>query len=212
MVDGDEHVDALGPTGLHPALQPRVGQRLADQVGRSHGHREAGGVGWVEVEHEVGGAVGLVGPTQCRVILDRPLVGEPQQRAAVVAQGVRHLALGRLRPELHGAHPCRRVLRDVLLHERLLAPVYPDDRQRPILQLGQDQLAHAVQILHQVSFRRPGALEQRLVEVGELDGVAFRRAAGTAHLRNASDEERRGSRLPTSDRPRPGEDGATARK
>ena len=73
-----------------------------------------------------------IGADQRRVVLDRPLVGEPQQRAPVVAQRVRHLALRGLRPELHGAHPVRRVLRHVLLHERLLAAMDADHRERPV--------------------------------------------------------------------------------
>ena len=78
-----------------------------------------------------------------RVVLDGALVGEPQQRATVVAQRVGHLALRRLGPQLHRAHPRRRVLRDVLLHERFLAAVDPDHRQRPVLELGKDPVAHA---------------------------------------------------------------------
>ena len=106
-------------------------------------------------------AVGPRRPHQRRVVLDRPLVGEPQQRAAVVAERVGHVALGGLRPEPHGLHPVGRVLRDVLLHERLLAPVHPDHRQRPVLELGEDPVAHAVEVVDQVALGGLGPVEER---------------------------------------------------
>src|SRR3546814_9451664 len=61
---------------------------------------------------------------------DGALVREPQQRLAVVAERVGDLALRRLGPQVDGANEVRRVLRDVLLHERLLPAVHPDHRQR----------------------------------------------------------------------------------
>ena len=70
-------------------------------------HREAVALGRVEVEHEMGHVVGTVDAHERRVVLDRALVGEPQQRAAVVAQRVRHLALRRLGPDRAPCAPTR---------------------------------------------------------------------------------------------------------
>src|SRR6266436_138642 len=72
------------------------------------------------------------GADQGRVILDRPLVGEPQQRPAIVAERVLNLATRGLRPLRDRAYPGRRVLGEVLLHEGVLAAQHPDDRQRPV--------------------------------------------------------------------------------
>jgi hypothetical protein len=173
VVDRDEHVDALGPARLHGALEPQLVERLVDQVGDADDQPEVAALGRIEVDHQVGDAVGPVDPQQGRVVLDGPLVGEPQQRAAVVADGVGHVALGGLGPEAHRADPVGRVLGDVLLHERLLPAVHPDHRQRPVLQDGHDAIAHLVEVVDQIALRRVGPVEQRLVEVGELDPLAL---------------------------------------
>ena len=115
----------------------------------------------------MGDAVRPVGQHESRVVLHRALVGEPQQRAAVVAQRVRHFPLRGLRPELHRTNPVGGVLRDVLLHERLLTAVDPDHRQRPVLQLGDDPVANTVEVVEQVPLGRVRAFEQRLVEIGQ---------------------------------------------
>ena len=70
------------------------------------------------------------------------------------------------------AHPLGRVLRDVLLHERLLAAVHPDHRQRPVLEHRDDPVAHRVEVVDEVALGRVGAVEQRLVEVGQRHAVA----------------------------------------
>ena len=162
---------AFGSAGLDRALQSHLGERLADQAGCPDGHREGVSVGRVEVEHEVRDAVGTVGAHQGRVVFHRSLVGEPQQHAAVVAQRVGHFPLRSLRPELHRAHPVGRVLGDVLLHEGFLTAVDPDHRQRPSLQLRDDPIANAVQVVDQVTLARVRAVEQRLVEVGQRHAV-----------------------------------------
>ena len=132
---------------------------------------EPAAFGGVEVEDEMGEAVRAVDRDQRGVVLDRPLVGEPQERAPVVAQRVRHVALRRLGPHRDGADPLRRVLGDVLLHERLLAAVDADHRERAVLQRGEDAIAHRVEVVDEVALGRVGTVEQRLVEVGERDTV-----------------------------------------
>ena len=47
----------------------------------------------------------VVDAEEGHVVLDRPLVGEPEQGSPVVAEHLVHLAVGRLRPHRHGADP-----------------------------------------------------------------------------------------------------------
>ena len=103
-VDRDEHVHALGAARLDRALAGRRRRAPGGRGGRREPpSRSVVAVGRVEVEHEVGHAVGTVGAHQRRVVLDGALVREPQQRAPVVAQRVGHLALRRLGPD---GRPC----------------------------------------------------------------------------------------------------------
>ena len=106
---------------------------------------------------------------QRRVVLDRPLVGQPHQGPPVVADRVVHLALGGVRPDRGGADPVGGVLRQVLLHERLLAEPGADDGQGAVAQLGEHPLVHGVEVADQVALGRTGAVEDRLVEVRERD-------------------------------------------
>ena len=106
-----------------------------------------------------------------RVKLHCALVGQPQQRSAVIAQCVRHVALRRLSPQLHSRHPRRRVLGKVLLHERALAGPHPDHRQRPVGERRDHPVGDSVEIIDQIALRRIRALEQRLIEVRQLDAV-----------------------------------------
>ena len=173
-IDRDEHVDALGAARLDRALQADVVERLADERGRRERpsrscRRPSGGsrsrTRWVH-------AVGTVGAHQPRVVLDGALVREPQQRAPVVAQRVGHLTLRRLRPDGDGSHPRRRVLGDVLLHERLLAAVHADHRKGPVGEDRDDPIRNTVEVLHEITLGRARAVEQWLVEVGERHAVA----------------------------------------
>src|SRR6266571_3892191 len=132
---------------------------------------------WVDVKHEVGGAVPSIGADQGWVVLHSPLVGEPQQSATVVAQGVGHLPFRGLRPKRHCLHPRRGVLGNVLLHERRLAAEHPYYRQRPVAQHRDDAVTHLVQVVHQVPLGRVRPIEQRLVEVGQRHPVSHLIAA-----------------------------------
>ena len=144
------------------------------------------GAGRVQVEHEVGHVVEVARPDQRRVVLDGALVGEPEQCPSVVAERVGHVPMGRLCPQVHGRHPVGRVLGHVLLHERLLAAMDADDRQRPILQLGQDPVAHRVQVVNEIALRCTCILEQRLVEVRQGHAVPRLAVAPRAHALDAS--------------------------
>src|SRR5579859_6787857 len=130
----------------------------------------------VDVQDQIGRPVRVPGQEQVGVVLDRALVGEPHQRAPVVAERVPDLPLGRHGPHGHGADPRRRVVRHVLLHERRLPAAHPDHRQRPVGQPRHDKRGHRVQVVDQVALGRARPVEQRLVEVGQRDPVPFRRA------------------------------------
>ena len=102
-VDRDEDVEPLGAARLHRTVKADVGQRLADRMGGADRHRERIGVRRIEIEHEVGDPIRPIDAHERRVILDRTLVGEPEQRAPVVAQRIRHVPLRRFGPP---ARPC----------------------------------------------------------------------------------------------------------
>lgn len=177
-----EHVHALGTARLHRSRQAGVGQRLPDETSGADGQAERVPVRRVDVEHQMRGLVPMPDAHQRQVVFHGALIGEPQQRTAVVAQRVRHLAPGRLRPQPYPRHPRRGVFRQVLLHERGLAAQHPHDRQRPIRQVRHEPLPDGVQVVDQVALGRLRPLEQRLVEVGERNPVADLTAAHADHL------------------------------
>ena len=51
---------------------------------------------------------------------------------------------------------------------------------------GRIRSSHAVQVVDQIALRRPGTVEQRLVEVGQLDPVPRLVAARAGHQRRVS--------------------------
>ena len=84
----------LAPLVLTAPGEPGVGKRPAHQLRDAHDGVEPGLRRRVEVEHEVclGKAV-CIGARERRVILDRALVREPQQRPRIVTERVRNIAL-----------------------------------------------------------------------------------------------------------------------
>ena len=69
--------------------------------------------------------------------------------------------------------------------------------------LGKDPVAHDVQVVHQITFRDAGPIEEGLVEVGELDPVTGFVTARTGHQRSVSRTMgRSGLRRATSTNPR----------
>jgi hypothetical protein len=107
------------------------------------------------------------------VELDGALVGQPQQRAPVVAQHLRDLAVRTLRPHGDRPHPVRRALGHVALHERRLPGAHPLDRQRPAGQQRHHPVGHRVQVVDEVALGHVEVVTQRLVEAGQPDAVAF---------------------------------------
>ncbi|WAX56697.1 hypothetical protein M6B22_19525 [Jatrophihabitans cynanchi] len=163
----------------------------------------AAALGWVEVEDEVGGDVGVRNPEQGRMEFDGTLIGEPQQGPAVVAQRVGDLPLRGRGPHRCGGDPVRRVLRHVLLHERLLTAQRADDRQRPVAEGLDDLRVKRVEVVDEVALGGLGTVEQRLVQVGERDAVAgFTRSHGTIFSRRADSPSVSGQTESSSVRPR----------
>ena len=80
-------VHALGSAGLEHADQARPVQGLPDQARDLYDDPEVGSGGRIQVEHQVGRVITSV-KSQCRVVLDGSLIRQPEQGAAVVAQGV----------------------------------------------------------------------------------------------------------------------------
>ena len=141
---------------------------------RGRGDRpEAGPFGRVDVQDQVGGPVLVPDQGQRRVVLDGPLVGEPHQRAPVVDQRIGDHPAGRVGPHLGGLDPLRRVLGQVLLHERFLAGPDPHHRQRPVPQHRDDPVPHRVQVVDQVLLGRVCPVEQRLIQMGQRDAIPF---------------------------------------
>ena len=87
----------LAPLVFTAPDKPAVSQGLPHQVRHRH-HLGEVVVRRIQVQHQVRGPVDVAGQPQRGVVLDRALVGQPQQRAPVIAQRVAHLALGRLGP------------------------------------------------------------------------------------------------------------------
>jgi hypothetical protein len=180
--DRHDYVHALGAADLDAAGEPGLGQRLADELGGVHGGVERSSRRRIDVQHQMRlRVIRRIEPHQGGMVLDGALVGEPQQRGPVVAQRVGHLALRGLRPDLGRAHPGRRVLRDVLLHERLLTAQRPDHRQRPVAQLAEQLLADRLEVADQIAFRRLRTIKQRLVEVGQPDLFGARDSLTRCH-------------------------------
>ena len=154
-------------------------ERLTHKLRDPHHCGEVAPFGRIEIQDEMGNAVEPVRVGERRVVFDRALVPEPQERATVITERVRHLAFRRLRPDTNRRHPLRRVLRHVLLHERFLASVHSDHRQWPVFEFRDHPITDRVQIVDQISFGRPRVREQRIVEVREVDpgaGLAAVRA------------------------------------
>ena len=95
----------LAPLVLIAPSKPDVTERVADEPRDADDRRERVAVGRVEVEHEMRHPVGAFDAGERRVVLDRSLVREPDQRAEVVAEGVRDVAVRRFGPDVDGAHP-----------------------------------------------------------------------------------------------------------
>ena len=119
------------------------------------------------------GAVEVARPHQRRVVLDRSLVGEPQQRAPVVAERISDVPVRALGPDGDRTDEVRGVLRHVLLHERRLSWPHPDDRQRPVSKPRDDHVADGVQVVDQIPFTGISPAEQLGVKIGEGDTCPF---------------------------------------
>ena len=131
-VDGHHDVDAFRTAGFHRPGEIDIGECLANEVRDLNDSAEGRSLRRIEVQHQMGHLIRMVHPHERRVILDRALVREPQQGPPVVAERVGHLALRSICPQRNRLHPVRRVLRDILLHERFLSSMHTDHRQGPV--------------------------------------------------------------------------------
>src|SRR4029453_3200171 len=170
-------MQAFGAARLDRAGHTRLVQRLADQLRSLYDYCKVRSLRRIEIEHEVVGVLRMGGLEEGDVVLHGTLVGEPEQRTAVVTQGVRDFPSRRLRPDRHPGHPVRCVLGKVLLHEPRLAWADSDDRQRPVSQAGKDASVYGVEVVDQVPLCRARPIEQFLIQVGKRD-VLWQFASG----------------------------------
>ena len=161
-----EHVHALGAAGLHRAGQAQRRRAPGARAGRRRPPRRTLALGRVEVEHEVRRPVPVVGRDQRRVVLDGPLVGEPQQRAPVVAERVGHLALGRLGPHRRW-RPSPGVYFGTFFCMNGCCPGRPGSPTAGGRAARHDPVRDRVEVVDQVALGRAGAVEQGLVEIGQ---------------------------------------------
>jgi hypothetical protein len=103
------------------------------------------------------------------VVLDRPLVGEPQQRLPVVADRIADHSFAVLRRDLERRDRRRGVGGQVLLHEGRLPAQHPDNAQCSLGEHRHESVRDGVQVVDQVTLGGSGVGEQRLVEVGQPD-------------------------------------------
>ena len=83
-------------------------------------------------------------------------------------------AISRCEPSDHtgdGAHPVRRALRHVALHERRLTGAHPLDRQRPAGEQRHEPVGDGVQVVDELALGHPEVVAQGLVEAGQPDAV-----------------------------------------
>jgi hypothetical protein len=167
-----DDVHALRSAGLHRSGQPGVLQRLPDEPGGPDDHREVRALRRVEVEDQAG-RLRVRDAEERDVELDGALVGQPQERAPVVAEHLGDLAVRPLRPDGHGAHPVRRALGHVALHERRLSGADPLDRQRTPGQQRHQPVGDGVEVVDEVALGHGEVVTEGLVETGQPYAVPF---------------------------------------
>ena len=169
VADRDDDVQPLGPARLdrareaRPVQRPRTSRATATTVGEFRSLRR------VQVEHQGRRMQRVVDAEEGHVVLDRPLVGQPEQGPPVVAEHLVHLSVGRLRPHRHGADPVGGALHHVLLHERGRTGPHALDRQRPPGEQGHDPVGEGVRVVDEIALGHLEAVAQRLVEAGQPD-------------------------------------------
>ena len=169
-----DDVDALRAAGLDQRRHAHVAERLPHQqraVDRARRKRRSPRAG----RGRRPGASGrrTHAPEQGRVVLDRALVGEPQQGLPVVAHGIVDHPLPVLGRDVERRDRRGGVRRQVLLHERRLAAQHPDHAQRAPGEHRHEPVRDSVQVVDQVALAGAGVGEQRLVEIGQPDAGPF---------------------------------------
>jgi hypothetical protein len=173
-VQGDEHLHAGRPRRLGVAAQAEAVQDHLDQLG--HGADVPIGVRLerVQVEEGVVGPVQGAGPRVQRVHLDAAQVDHVQQAGPVLGEhelddpGVLLGGHGRGRQPLGG------VGRHLLLVERLAGQAvgHPLHGQRPVVQVGEDQVGDVPVVGQEVALGDALARPVDLVQVGQAQLTA----------------------------------------
>ena len=173
-VEGHEHLHAGRPRGLGVAPQAEPVQHHLDQLG--HGADVLVGVRLegVEVEEGVVGPVQGAGPRVQGVHLDAAEVDHVQQAGQVLGEhelddpGVLLGGHGR------GGQPVGGVGRHLLLVERLAGQAvrHPLHGQRPVVEVGEEQLGHVPVVGEQVALGDAVVRPVDLVQVGQAQLTA----------------------------------------
>ena len=135
----------------------------------------------IEIEDDVVRRIQVGDRRAPDVDLDAAQVRLVEQGVPVLADEIADLLVLALGRDLHGFHPGRRRLAQVLLEEALArdAVGMPVQRLGPVLEVGEDPLRHPPVIFDQVSLGVPLPGPEDLVEMGQLRaGPEFRRLEG----------------------------------
>src|SRR6266511_382500 len=163
-------VDPLRPRGLGDGLETELGEDPVQVESHPTAVEDAAPRSGIKVEHHRVGAVRARDARLRRVQLERRHVRRPHERGKVV-----EAALVQIVDDRRGAHPCGRVRRAALLEEGLAVDtVRPShQRDRPVGQVGDHDLADAGVVVDDLSLRESGLRVQDLVEVREPQPAAF---------------------------------------
>ena len=173
-VQGHEHLHAGRPRGLGVAAQAEPVQHHLDQLG--HGADVLVGVRLerVEVEEGVVGPVKGAGPRVQGVHLDAAQVDHVQQAGPVLGEHELHDPGVLLGGHGRGGQPVGGMGRHLLLVERLAGQAvrHPLHGQRPVMQVGQDQVGHVPVVGQQVALGDAIGRPVDLVQVGHAQLAA----------------------------------------
>ncbi len=163
--DRHQQVQALRSRGLHPGGEAVGGEALAQQAGDGATRQDVGAVARVEVEDDPVGHRRLGGVPLRHVEFDAAEVRRPDERGGVVHDHLPQAPRGAGHRD--GAHPPRGAGRRALREEPVA--VHPlgaaQERQRPVVQVGQQRGLHLRVVPDDLTLERPGLREVHLVQV-----------------------------------------------
>ena len=175
--DRRDDVDAVGAARLDIPGEPELLEQLADQV-RDLDRKREPVVGWVEIEEDEVGAVGLVDARVPRVHVDAVVLDHEEHCFDGVHErevDEARAAFARVRTELARRDPWGQVLRRLLLEER-----FPVDavrialhRERSIAEMRDERRRNRAVVLEHVALGDPVVREEDPVGRRQLD-VSYR--------------------------------------